>query len=97
MQALHLVSQKEGERKSQQLPFDEKYVTLSHRWGTLPLGSRLTKELLEVFQGTLLLRDLPLTFQHAIQFTCVLGIRYIWIDAMVCFAILASAGFISIL
>lgn len=79
------MSQKEGERKDQQPELDGKYVTLSHRWGAPQLRSQLTKDLLKDFQEVLLLRDLPLTFQHAIQFACVLKIRYIWIDAMVCF------------
>lgn len=57
------------------------YVTLSHCWGT---GDRLTltKDRLSAFKDAIPFSQLPKTFQDAIHLTALLGVRYIWIDAL---------------
>ena len=57
------------------------YVTLSHCWGT---GHRttLTKNNLHKFEKAILLDRLPQTFQDAIHLTRLLGVQYLWLDAL---------------
>lgn len=59
----------------------DRYVTLSHVWG---VGYRvvLTKNNLHKFEQEIMLTKLPKTFQDAIQMTRLLGVRYLWIDAL---------------
>jgi hypothetical protein len=58
-----------------------KYVTLSHCWGT-SYRVTLTKNNLPKFEEAILLNKLPKTFQDAIQLTRLLGVQYLWIDAL---------------
>ena len=58
-----------------------RYVTLSHCWGT-SYRVTLTKNNLPKFEETILLTKLPKTFQDAIQLTRLLGVQYLWIDAL---------------
>ena len=57
------------------------YLTLSHCWGT---GSRLTltERNLHAFEQAIPFEQLPRTFQDAIKLTVLLGMRYLWIDAL---------------
>lgn len=61
--------------------FDQRYMTLSHRWGKVALTqttlANLSERLLEIK-----VEDLPKTFQHAVTITRALEIRYIWIDCL---------------
>lgn len=63
---------------------DEKshYICLSHCWGPGGLDTKTTQMTIEKFKRGILITDLPLTFQHAIEITRNLGIRYLWIDAL---------------
>jgi Heterokaryon incompatibility protein (HET) len=79
--AVRLVSQKGCERRTSQPEFEGEYVTLSHCWGKGEF-IKLTRATLSDFQNAVLLRHLPLTFQHAIQFACELNVRWLWIDAL---------------
>ena len=58
-----------------------RYLTLSHCWGG---GDRvtLTKRKLHAFQQAIPFGQLPKTFQDAIELTRLLGLRYLWIDAL---------------
>lgn len=58
-----------------------KYVTLSHCWGS---GKRLvtTKHSLKKFQNAIPYNQMPRTFQDAVKLTRLLGMRYLWIDAL---------------
>ena len=46
------------------------------------MPTRLLKNFYEGFKEGILLNDLPRTFQHAIDFTRRLQVRYLWIDAL---------------
>ena len=58
-----------------------RYVTLSHCWGT-GYRTKLTKNNLHKFENAILLDRLPQTFRDAIHLTRLLGVRYLWIDAL---------------
>ena len=59
----------------------EHYATLSHRWGgKLPL--RTTRKTLNPHLKNVPIQSLPATFCDAIEVTRLLGIRYLWIDAL---------------
>lgn len=60
---------------------DSAYVALSHCWGQ----SRhllLKRDNVESLKADIPWKDLPRTFQDAINVTRALGIRYIWIDSL---------------
>jgi Heterokaryon incompatibility protein (HET) len=78
---VRLVSQKDCERRNSQPEFEGEYVTLSHCWGKGEF-IKLTRETLSDFQSAMPLKQLPLTFQHAVQFACELKVRWLWIDAL---------------
>ncbi|KIW27878.1 uncharacterized protein PV07_07576 [Cladophialophora immunda] len=78
---VRLVSQKEAEKRDDQPPFEGKYVTLSHRWGQIEIP-KLRQYNRAEFQTAIPWRNLPTTFQHAMQFARELGVRWIWIDAL---------------
>lgn len=42
----------------------------------------LTKDTITRFEDGIQLDELPKTFQHAMDFACRLGVRYIWIDSL---------------
>jgi hypothetical protein len=57
------------------------YLCLSHRWGgVVPL--QLTASTIKPFQEAIRWRDLPRTFQEAIDLALRLGFRFIWIDSL---------------
>ncbi|KAK4503575.1 hypothetical protein PRZ48_004490 [Zasmidium cellare] len=58
-----------------------RYVTLSHCWGS---AKRLvtSKRNLKKFQTEVPFNQMPKTFQDAIKLTRLLGMRYLWIDAL---------------
>lgn len=67
------------------------YISLSHCWGPPPdpsallggrIGTVLTKENLASWRKDLLLDNMPLAFQHAVQVCIALGFEYIWIDSL---------------
>ncbi|KAL1626589.1 hypothetical protein SLS54_002751 [Diplodia seriata] len=61
----------------------DKYVTLSHRWGEEPDFLKLEAENRDrLTVDGISMEELPLNFEHAIQVTRQLGIRYIWIDSL---------------
>jgi hypothetical protein len=57
------------------------YATLSHCWGGVS-ATILTTENKSVLERTISIDTLPITFQHAINVTRFLGIRYLWIDSL---------------
>lgn len=57
------------------------YLTLSHCWGTISITTT-TSSNLEAHKTAIPFDSLPLNFQHAIEFTRQLGMRYIWIDSL---------------
>lgn len=58
------------------------YVTLSHCWGGA-VDTKLTSLRLEEFFQGLSVKDLPKTFREAVSVARCLGVRYLWIDALV--------------
>jgi len=59
----------------------DRYIALSHCWGThLPI--RTLKANLEQLKEEIILDSLPKTFQDAIRVARRLGIEYIWIDSL---------------
>ncbi|KAK4465368.1 heterokaryon incompatibility protein-domain-containing protein [Cladorrhinum samala] len=61
----------------------ERYLTLSHCWG--PAGPPITllkSNLPELSTVGIPLGSLPLTFRHAVEVARLLGVPYIWIDAL---------------
>jgi hypothetical protein len=60
-----------------------RYIALSHRWGPKTQNMFCTyKENLKKFKESIILADLPQTFQDAIRITRGLGIQYLWIDSL---------------
>jgi hypothetical protein len=59
-----------------------KYTALSHRWGKSITPFATTRTNLEVYRESILIEDLPKSFQDAIIVTRRLGLRYLWIDAL---------------
>jgi hypothetical protein len=57
------------------------YACLSHRWGDKPVALTTT-DTLKQYSVSIPWKNLPTTFQHAIQFTYGLGIHYLWIDSL---------------
>jgi hypothetical protein len=69
-------------RNSRSLPLTTAYVTLSHCWGGLEITKLTKASHLAFSDGSIPLRELPLTFQHAILVTKRLGIHHIWVDSL---------------
>ncbi len=63
------------------LPKDTEYATLSHCWGE-NVSLRLLEGTLEEFCRFISVSKLPRTFREAAFFASMLGIRYLWIDAL---------------
>lgn len=59
----------------------EKYITLSHCWGT-SLIATTTKASLEQGRRSIPISELSSTFRDAVTITRRLGVRYLWIDAL---------------
>jgi hypothetical protein len=58
------------------------YLTLSYCWGDPSTVTTTTKESLEEFKHRIPFASLSRIFKDAIEFTRLLGIKYIWIDAL---------------
>lgn len=61
------------------------YATLSHCWGPPELSVRplrTTQNTLKKHQEGFAFRDLPKTFQDAVQLARALSIRFLWIDSL---------------
>lgn len=74
----HLITVSSG------IPSGGRYLALSHRWGppaTNAMFRTLRNNLAELQKATSV-SNLPETFQHAIQITQRLNIRYLWIDSL---------------
>jgi hypothetical protein len=69
---LQLVDGQEGQ---------EKYATLSHRWGELPIESQTTEDNLSR-RSSISFEELTPTFRDAVEIAVRLDINYIWIDAV---------------
>lgn len=68
-------------RLSSDLTSRSRYVTLSHCWGKLvPL--QLFQNNLAALQNDIPTAKLSKTFQHAIEVTRELGLKYLWIDSL---------------
>jgi hypothetical protein len=63
------------------ISFDERYMTLSHRWGKVPLY-KTTKANMPERYHEIKEEELPTTFQQAITITRKLGVRFLWIDCL---------------
>ena len=63
------------------MPQETLYVTLSHCWGGT-CSTTLTRSNLGLFKVSLNYSSLPKTFQDAITLTQLLGLQYLWIDAL---------------
>ncbi|KAL0938039.1 heterokaryon incompatibility protein [Colletotrichum truncatum] len=59
----------------------DRYMTLSHCWGTHPIIRTTTDTISDHFK-TLPLSKLPKTFRDAILVTRAVGIQYLWIDSL---------------
>jgi hypothetical protein len=57
------------------------YFTLSHRWSAMTLAS-LTTKTYDAFHKEIPLSSMSKTFKEAIEFTRLLGVRYLWIDSL---------------
>ncbi|UQC89641.1 uncharacterized protein CLUP02_15172 [Colletotrichum lupini] len=57
------------------------YLTLSHRWGSLPFA-QLTSDTLPAFQNNTAIKSLPKTFRDTIALAHHFNIRHIWIDSL---------------
>ncbi|KAJ4863403.1 heterokaryon incompatibility protein (HET) domain-containing protein [Trichoderma breve] len=66
---------------AQAIDKDEKYMTLSHRWGDAKVPTLTTKTIINWAQG-LSVKILPKTFQDFIMLAQRLQIRYVWIDSL---------------
>ena len=59
----------------------ERYMTLSHCWGSIDILRLLTRNLGGLCQS-IDPESLPKTFRHAMRVTKDLGVRYLWIDSL---------------
>jgi hypothetical protein len=62
-------------------PFPPRYVALSHCWGT---SHRIVtkRQNLKAHKQGINVAQLPATFQHSVEITRLLGLRYLWIDSL---------------
>ncbi len=59
----------------------EKYICLSHRWGTFKPIQTTQNNMADHIAGILLM-TLPPTFRDAVKITRFLGVRFLWIDSL---------------
>ncbi len=64
-----------------QIDSESKYMTLSHCWGR-KMPKRLLTEDLPGMKQSIVINELPKTFQDAITVARYLGVRYLWIDSL---------------
>ncbi|KAF2123163.1 heterokaryon incompatibility protein-domain-containing protein, partial [Lophiotrema nucula] len=60
----------------------DKYVCLSHCWGTINMPFRSTSQNIKILNNGVLMSDLPQTFQDAVWVTHLLSFQYLWIDSL---------------
>ena len=58
------------------------YVALSHNWGKRSVSAVTTTENLAQMEQCIPYKELPRSFQDAVDITRSLGVRYLWIDAL---------------
>jgi hypothetical protein len=58
------------------------YICLSHCWGTKSISAMTTLDTVHKYKSFIPWNRLPLNFQHAMEITRKLGVRYIWIDSL---------------
>jgi Heterokaryon incompatibility protein (HET) len=58
-----------------------RYLTLSHCWGGLDVLTLRAENMSQLIAG-FHMKDLPKTFEDAVEITRRLGFRYLWIDAL---------------
>jgi hypothetical protein len=75
------------ESNNEKLP----YIALSHCWGDTKARCITLKNTLEAQKKNISWDTLPQTFKDAVQVSRTLGVRYIWIDNIVCHILNASA------
>jgi len=73
---LHMIENKQN--------FNDEYITLSHRWGSIHQLT-LTKDTVNELVAGIAPEILPKSFKDAIMITQQLGIRYLWIDSLCIF------------
>ncbi|KAM5357787.1 hypothetical protein ACJZ2D_015915 [Fusarium nematophilum] len=61
---------------------ESKYLTLSYCWGQSNESAKTTRANLGERREKIHMESLPLTIQDAIKLTRVMGIRYLWVDAL---------------
>lgn len=66
---------------SEYSPPNGPYMTLSHRWGPQTY-TKLQSSTMVQLQNGIDIVSLPQVFQDAIKIACLLGINYLWIDAL---------------
>jgi hypothetical protein len=59
-----------------------RYCTLSYCWGASATALKLTRDNLDRLTQNIPWVDLPKTIQDAIQVTRLIGIKYLWVDAL---------------
>lgn len=64
-----------------EVPVGDRYITLSHCWGTLE-HIRLTKSTLSSFKKKIAWESLSRTFQDAVVITRNLDVKWLWIDSL---------------
>ena len=68
-------------RRTNTLPPEPSYLTLSHCWGQ-SVECKLLKSNLKSYEESIPIDHLTRTFKEAIQLVCRLGFEFIWIDAL---------------
>lgn len=58
------------------------YLTLSYRWGDPSSITQTTKETISQYKDGIPLDSLSRIFRDAIEFTRLIGVKYIWIDSL---------------
>lgn len=69
------------ETSGSRLAQGERYLTLSHRWGTEE-NLKLTNANKRGLTGNIPMSALSATYLNAIQITRAIGVRYLWIDSL---------------
>lgn len=59
----------------------EQYICLSYRWGKGEF-MKITNAIIDHYKRGIAFEELPRTFQDTVKITRMLGIRYLWIDAL---------------
>lgn len=82
----HLINVTKGLRGDVYLddcvPDGSRYVALSYCWGKKRQPCQTTASTLSDRKQNISWATLPKTLQHAIEFTCKLGIKYLWVDCL---------------